>query len=653
MYAERLGPAYFSGNVMQSKSIRFKVFIRSVLLAIPLLAICAPLLHAQTTGDPAASSSSGSFDALAPQQKKMVLDWHAEYEKITGTHVDPETSYDSLNPSVRTTFEAVTNALLKTHLTDAKGQPLGNALSLIKLIESVHGKIPDTRGDQQFRIYVLLADDALDKLYKCREFKRTSDNSVYHIGYPINFRQQGGVPSIQVSVTRTGLRADIDVDYRSSGGPMALVNGHLTSANSDVRAGGNYSRHTKRWSGFGDWWRSLFGTTAQIPKADLAALSSQYTKPKVAASETVDVAAQDFYQSWLVDQRPQLSLSYLSVKANACIAQFGAGETAREGLVRLRTYQHMKNINRRVGKVDSLDAVLRGTVILGDGAQPVTQPNGNIFAVSQIPDDVARALDCRKTQGLRLVEDLPHATRAYGHFYGVSTVLRAKDNKGPGQLLYQIWTREEKSWKIVSWYLENPFELTAVPAPRPADTLITSASDLKKPELANAVDTLLEEWLVARNFAAAEHFFAPESLPCAHLEMDVKNPGTELASNTLLLNWLQQVAGAVPHGSTLETSIQDADYDPNQKVRVSHPHTHSYVLVEVSDDLARMSSCSFRSSGQSVNRNASIGEATYQLNTYQTTFEPKHLSGDRGAVVLTWARRNDKWRVVAFSIENY
>jgi hypothetical protein len=643
------------GNLMSSILIRFKGPIHFVLLAFSLAAICAPRSHAQTTQDQASSStSSGNYSALAPQQKQIVLDWHNEYEKITGNHIDAETSYDSLNPSVRTTFEAVTNALLKTQLTDEKGQSLGNALSLIKLIESVHGKIPDTRGDQQFRIYVLLTDDAVDRLYKCREFKRIGDNTVYHIGYPINFRQQGGTPSIQISVTRTGFRADIDVDYRSSGGPMALVNGHLTSANSDVRAGGNYVRHTRRWTGFGDWWRSLFGISAQIPKADRVALSSQYIKPKVDDSKPVEAAAEDFFQSWLIDQRPQVSLSYLSVKANACVAQFGAGESAREGMIRLRTFQHMKNINRRIGKVESLSDVLRGTVIMGEGTQPVVQPNGNIFAVSQIPNDVARALDCRKTQGLRLAEDLPHASRIYGHYYGVSTVLRAKDGKTPGQLIYLIFAREEKSWKIVSWYLENPFELPSVPKNKPTDTLIAASNpDLQRPQLANSVDTLLQEWLVNDNYAAAAHFFAPESYSCAHLESGAAKPTASSASAATLEKWLAQVAGAIPNAISLDATIEDVSYDPAQKVRVTHPHTHSYVLVEVPDDLARMSSCSFRNSGQAVSRNASVGPPSYDLNTYQSTFEPRHRSGDRGAVVLTWARRNDKWRVIAFHIENY
>ena len=50
----------------------------------------------------------------------------------------------------------------------------------------------------------------------------------------------------------------MDVDYRSSKFPNSLVNGHLTAANSDIRAG-NYARHTKRWDGLVNWWEGFFG----------------------------------------------------------------------------------------------------------------------------------------------------------------------------------------------------------------------------------------------------------------------------------------------------------------------------------------------------------------------------------------------------------
>ncbi len=94
---------------------------------------------------------------------------------------------------------------------------------------------------------------------RSREFKRAMDNSVYHKGYPFNYRERRGTPSIQVSVALDGRQADVDVDYRSSMFPVMLFNGHLSSSNSDVRAGNNVDRHDGQWSGLQDWWRSFFG----------------------------------------------------------------------------------------------------------------------------------------------------------------------------------------------------------------------------------------------------------------------------------------------------------------------------------------------------------------------------------------------------------
>ncbi len=86
----------------------------------------------------------------------------------------------------------------------------------------------------------------------------------------MNYRQNG-TPSIQFSMSKDGRHADIDVDYRSSRIPQGLFNGHLTAANSDVRAGNNTQVHLQRWQGLMDWWRSLFGlpsaTTIQMRKS--------------------------------------------------------------------------------------------------------------------------------------------------------------------------------------------------------------------------------------------------------------------------------------------------------------------------------------------------------------------------------------------------
>ena len=78
---------------------------------------------------------------------------------------------------------------------------------------------------------------------------------------------------MQMSMSEDGLRADIDVDYRSSRSPQSLFNGHLTASNSDVRAGDNPRLHNARWSGLVLWWQDTFG------KLQVDAAPSRWTSP--------------------------------------------------------------------------------------------------------------------------------------------------------------------------------------------------------------------------------------------------------------------------------------------------------------------------------------------------------------------------------------
>ena len=209
----------------------------------------------------------GTYANLNPAQRLLVDEWFRQYNELARQNLKPAEHYDELSLSIRTTFEAVTHALMTTKLTDKQGGSLATALDVISNVEAIHGKIPTARGDLQFRMYVALKPTALQTLDDSREFKRGKDNTIYHKGYPLNYRQQGGVPSIQISSSPDGKRADIDVDYRSAKFPAALVNGHLTAANSDVRAGKNHDRHVNRWNGFANWWQSMFGVP--LKKADL------------------------------------------------------------------------------------------------------------------------------------------------------------------------------------------------------------------------------------------------------------------------------------------------------------------------------------------------------------------------------------------------
>jgi hypothetical protein len=155
----------------------------------------------------------------------------------------------------------VTHALLETKLADPEGKSLGRAIDLVDAVDEVMGEESGVGGDRQFRIYVYLKPDAVDILSRSQEFfhDKDKDNVHYHKGFPICYRLKNGPASIQFSISRDKKMSDIDVDYRSSTFPKALVDGHLTAANSDVRAGNNLDSHDSRWAGLNGWWREVFG----------------------------------------------------------------------------------------------------------------------------------------------------------------------------------------------------------------------------------------------------------------------------------------------------------------------------------------------------------------------------------------------------------
>ncbi len=150
-------------------------------------------------------AESGSYEDLKPAQKRLVEDWLARVENVVGKSITPEALYDAVPVSVRTTFEAVTHALMTTKLTDESGQPAGTALNLVAKLDAVAGKAEGTGSDEQFRIYVQLKPEAYKTLLRTRQFVRSMDSTSYHRGFPICFRTPG-IPSIQMSMSRDQMR---------------------------------------------------------------------------------------------------------------------------------------------------------------------------------------------------------------------------------------------------------------------------------------------------------------------------------------------------------------------------------------------------------------------------------------------------------------
>lgn len=171
---------------------------RRVIIGAVLLAMVST---AATTAQQTTPNFGGAYAGLDERRQQLIDDWISRFVRTTGQAVHPGPFYDDIVPlSAKTTFDAVTHALMTTRLTDRSGASLGDALGLVEPVEAVRDEVAGARGDGQFRMYARLKPGALDTLSRSQEFKRGPDNAVYRKGYPINYRGQGGVPSIQISV---------------------------------------------------------------------------------------------------------------------------------------------------------------------------------------------------------------------------------------------------------------------------------------------------------------------------------------------------------------------------------------------------------------------------------------------------------------------
>ena len=398
-----------------------------------------------------AGSEIRRFTSLATEQQRLYATYATADDERRGVHMTAAEHFESQAISERTTYDAVTHALLHSRLTDAQGASLGRAFDLVAVIERVAGQYYGRSGDQQFRLYVTLKPGALDTLERSVEFFRGPDNTVYHVGYPYDFRQVGKVPNMQISMSEDGLKADIDVDYRSSRLPRALFNGHLSAANSDVRAGDNVQRHNTRWSGMTAWWRAIFGDlpgTREGPQDTLAEAAAAEVPtplpPNRSPGTTIERpedAVQEFLTDWLVRREIDEALTFLSDQPFACVNvdDDAEDESLRGPEVRATLRETMRYAVHELKRPQNLTEAIEAVQPLHPDRQRIAHAFQREFGMSELSQAEVMQYVCRGAQ-----------PQVQGHtYYGVLFRFKRSD----GGALGLLWTHDSGAWKLVSFQL--------------------------------------------------------------------------------------------------------------------------------------------------------------------------------------------------------
>ncbi len=605
----------------------------------------APDLSAgQQAQAPAPSKFGGSYSALDARRKKLVEDWVRRFNELSGQKAQAEPFYDStMKLSSKTTFDAVTNALMTTPLTSAAGEKFGDALDVIERVESVRGHIFKASSDHQFRIYVRLKEGAIELLDRSREFNRSADNTIFHKGYPINYRQRGGSPSIQISIANDRRRADIDVDYRASVFPVSLFNGHLTAANSDVRAGSNYDRHADRWAGFGNWWRSVFGVRMDSPVGTPEKTTGFVPVAPRAGDKSIALMVDDFLKAWLVDGDMLAAVSYVSERAYACLAQDGDERFAFDrGLAPVQLLQQLKAAHDALGKRDSLVGLVVGVRLAMPALKVVTQPQHAQFVVYSVPDDVAAEFDCESRLTLAATTK---PSRAYGRYHGATFYIA-------GQKAYSIallWARENGFWKIVSWQSEPESEDDATTKHDAPAVTIPRATAKADPSLVDAANGFLENWIVRKDYDAAFKYLSPASYSCYNVLRHPEAPAAASSADAApLIRAALERAGNEAGKQSRLAGLLSAPPPSHPAVRLLiHPHSETFALTSVPNALARASDCAARASGERFPDDFPLeyGQAYGMTVRFQTR------SGETPVLRLLWMKEEGGWRITAYDVE--
>ena len=585
----------------------------------------------------------GDYAGLGPRRQRMIDNWVSRFNGMTGQNVDAATFYDSFVAfSTKSTFDAVTNALMTTPLTDASGTSLGDGLDLIERVDAVRGQIPGASGDRQFRMYVLLKDGSTAVLDRSQQFKRVRDNTVFHKGYPVNYRGQGGTPSIQISMALDHRHADIDVDYRSASLPASIFNGHLSAANSDVRVGNNYDRHSQRWSGLQSWWRSFLGVNLGSVPTDVPKDQPFLIPPQPrAGAQTIDLMVGDFLKAWMIEGNISAAMGYVSDRAYACLAADADDPaTFDRGMAPIELMARLKAAHDALGPHATLEGLTFGVRLTAPGLRVVTQPNHPQYVIYSVPDDVAARFDCAK----EVSAASSNTARRYGNYFGsVFYVAGAK-----GRTVALLWAKEKSYWKIVSWKTDAEEEADKSPAPDeiPTPAIVRIPAD---PTLVQAATAFLEDWLVRKDYDRAFSNLSSESYACYNL---YRSPGappaaSEAEAAPLIRAGFERVGTEAGRVSRLDTIVTAADPTHPAIRLMQHGAARTFSLVSYADSVGRLASCTAPADGPRFDPDAP--------QTYGNVFgmNVRFLTGAGEAPVLRtlWQKEAGRWRITTYDIE--
>jgi hypothetical protein len=240
--------------------------------------------------------------------------------------------------------------------------------------------------------------------------------------------------------------------------------GHYVGAVFRLTAGGVVGDSVATlWSEERGVWRLVAfmaepeSTPSALPNRPPTAETPATALPVVDGDPEMLRAAAGFFNTWFIEKDPAAAFGQFSQESYTCYNAFhadGAPVAATRAEAGKLLLAGLTRASAWVGTATRLEDLITGTEPHHPDLRVVKHAASPAFTVVAIPDSMGAAAECdRLKPGVvpRVDRDGPEA---YGRFYAAS--VRFKRAGADGAVLWTVWAREGRDWRIVSYLVIVP-----------------------------------------------------------------------------------------------------------------------------------------------------------------------------------------------------
>ncbi len=281
----------------------------------------------------------------------------------------------------------------------------------------------------------------------------------------------------------------------------------------------------------------------------------------------------------------------------------------------------------------------------------VQQPHQGQFTLYDVREDAAERFKCANRLDPTQVLSKAAESKAFGKYYGA--VFRLGKGTGSEQTtLATLWTKEDKSWKLISYDLDPLWDEYSAPDTRAAAPAVPPTVYVAAPaDLVSAGTKFLETWLVKRDVDEALGSISAQCIECVKLNLSADQPAPKTAEDARaqLKQAMQNVietAGTVKRLDEATVAAQPSHADIKL---VKHGNSKAFALASIPDYMASELECKGRTAGETPRFKGPAGEKSWG-KYYAMGLRLAKTGEDSGVLWAVWAQEGPAWKMIAYTL---